>query len=301
MSKFDQILYFMAIVEANSFAKAAKKLSISTAAVSKQMHLLEKHLGVELIHRTTRRLELSESGKLYFEHCKKIVHEMEEAERLISNVRAEPRGNLFVVSGRHFAQHYILPFLCEFVQAYPHVCLNLELAERIPDLYQEKIDLVIGYSIPGPELAVQRKIATTTYVLCASPHYLHKYGTPLKPADLTNHIYITHSMRKPDDKLSFNDGSEIHLNPMLKLNDSNALAQCAIAGLGIIKIHHYIVAEALEKGSLVEILASYKEPKTPIYLYYQESRHLQPKIRYFIDFVLSHISTQHKVGSTPVI
>ncbi|MBS4168738.1 LysR family transcriptional regulator [Parachlamydia sp. AcF125] len=301
MSKFDQILYFMTIVETNSFAKAARKLGVSTAAVSKQLHLLEKHLGVELLHRTTRRLELSESGKLYFQHCKKIMHEIEEADKLISTIHAEPRGHLSVISGRHFAQRYILPFLQEFIRAFPHICLNLELAERIPDLYEEKIDLVIGYSIPGPESVVQRKIATTSYVLCASPQYLQAHKIPQKPSDLTEHVFITHSMRQPNDRLSFADGSEIHLKPMLKLNDSYALAQCALAGLGIIKVHHYIVADELEKGLLVEVLANYKESETPLYLYYQESRHVQPKIRHFIDFVLNHLSKARKIGSIPMI
>lgn len=304
MSKFNQIFAFIAVVEANSFAKAARNLNISTPAVSKQVTALEKGLGVELLHRTTRRLELTDAGRLYFDHCKKLLIEVEEAERLISAIRSEPIGTLNVISGRYFAERYIFPLLKEFVQKYPQVELNIELAERIPDILNEKIDLVVGYSISGPPTATQRKIATTTYAICASPDYLKKFGTPQKPLDLADHHYIAHSMRKPDNILAFPDGTQVHLNAVLKINDSKALTQCALEGLGIIKVHRYIVAESLEKGTLVEILSQFKEPEIPIYLYYQESRHLQPKIRHFVDFILNSISLssqKKRSNSVPMI
>jgi DNA-binding transcriptional LysR family regulator len=303
MSKFDQIFTFMAVVEGNSFAQAGRQLGISTAAVSKQITSLEKNLGVELLHRTTRRLELSEAGRLYFDHCKKLMAEMEEAERLVSTIRAEPRGNLGVVSGEHFAFHYIIPYLKEFVEHYPLLQLNLEIAERIPDIHSEKIDLVVGYSISGPPSSVQRKVAATSYVLCGSPSYFSLHGFPEKPADLTGHQYLTHSQRRPDDLLIFNDGTQIHLKPLLKINDALGLVQCALNGLGIIKVHHYMVAEFLKAGALVEVLSRYKEQEIPLYIYYQESRHLQPKIRHFIEVLLSKIALIHpkKPGLVPFI
>lgn len=291
MSKFNQIYAFIAVIEANSFAKAARNLNISTAAVSKQINSLEKTLGIELLHRTTRRLELTEAGKLYFDHCKKLLIEIEEAERLISTMRSEPIGILNVVCGRYFADRFIFPYLKNFIQKYPQVELNIELAERIPDILNEKIDLVVGYSLSGPPASIQRKIASTSYVICASPNYLKKFGTPMKPSDLTQHHYLAHSMRKPDNLLSFTDGSQVYVNTVLKINDSKALAQCALEGLGIVKLHDYMVAEYLENGSLVEVLRAFKEPEIPIYLYYQESKHLQPKIKHFVDFIVKNIAS----------
>jgi len=303
MSKLDHILTFIAVIEGNSFAQAGRQLGISTAAVSKQITNLEKNLGVELLRRTTRRLELSDVGRMYFDHCKKFIAEMEEAERLVSTCRAEPSGKLNVVSGVHFASHYIIPHLNEFVEIYPLLQLNLEIAERIPDILHEKIDLVVGYSISGPASSTQRRVATTTYVICGSPAYFKEHGMPEKPLDLIEHHYLTHSQRKDDDVLTFKDGSQVHLKPLLKINDTSALVKCALNGLGIIKVHHYMVAEYLKAGTLLEILPGCKESEIPLYIYYQESRHLQPKIRHFIDFLLAKMNLiqAKKPGSVPFI
>ena len=140
-------------------------------------------------------------------------------------------------------------------------------------------------SIPGPADSIQRVIEKTRYVLCASPDYLKKYGTPKRPQDLIGHQYITHSMRRPDDVILFKNDS-IHVEPLLRLNDTKAMLQCALEGVGIIKLHEYVVREAIEQKKLVEILSSFAENELSIYLCYQARRYLQPKIRRFIDFVL---------------
>lgn len=284
MSKLERINAFISVVEQNGFAAAARKDGVSTAAISRQVARLEFDLKAELLQRTTRQITLTEIGAEYYQHAKKALAQLEEAEMAISDSRGEPTGLLSVTSSRYFAVKYLIPKLPEFMALNPALRVKVELAERFPDLTEENIDLIFGVSIEGPSTLVRRRVATTRYVLCASPAYLKKYGELRVPADLSKHRYITHSMRKPDNVVAFKNNKEIYVEPILWLNDSRAMCECAIQDMGIVWLHDYIVADALEDGSLVEILSEFCEREQPVYLYYQQSRYLQPKIRRFIDF-----------------
>lgn len=284
MSKFDQITAFIAVIEENGFAAAARKHQLSTAAISRQIARLEFDLNVQLIKRTTRQIHLTEVGYQYYQSAKKALDGLYEAELAITESQVEASGVLTVTSSRYFAFQYLLPRLSEFMTQNPKLKINIELAERFPDLSREGIDLIFGVSMEGPPELVRKRVATTRYVLCCSNHYMKKYGMPQTPSDLSQHRYITHSMRKPDNILIFKGNKEIHLNPILWLNDSRAMCDCAIAGMGIVQLHDYIVADEIQKERLVEILSEFQEPAQSVYLYYEQSRYLQPKIRRFIDF-----------------
>jgi DNA-binding transcriptional LysR family regulator len=289
MSKIEQIQAFISVVEQNGFAAAARKDGVSTAAMSRQVARLESDLKAELLYRTTRQISLTEIGAEYYQHSKKALAELEEAEIAISDSQAEPSGILSVTSNRYFAVKFLLPRLPEFMALHPKLRVKVELAERFPNLAEENIDLIFGVSMEGPSELVRRRVMTTRYVLCASPAYLQKYGNLRLPADLTKHHYITHSMRKPDNVVTFKDNKEIYVKPLLWLNDSRAMCECAMQAMGIVRLHDYIVADALEDGSLVEILPEFCEHDQPVYLYYQQSRYLQPKIRRFVDFYTAMI------------
>jgi DNA-binding transcriptional LysR family regulator len=209
---------------------------------------------------------------------------LNEAELKITGSQKEAAGELHVLSNRYFAAQYICPRLNTFMQQNPKLKIKLELAERFPDLAEEGIDLLFGISMKGPDDLVQRQVATTRYVLCASPAYLKKHGTLKKPADLTSHRYITHSMRTPNNVIQFDENHKIIVDPILSLNDSQAMRECAIQGLGIVRLHDYMVNEALKNKSLIELLPQYHQTPIPVFLYYQRNRYLQPKIRKFIDF-----------------
>jgi DNA-binding transcriptional LysR family regulator len=287
MTKFDQIAAFIAVIEENGFAAAARKQQVSTAAISRQVARLESELKTQLIRRTTRQISLTEIGARYYQQAKKVMDDLLEAELAIADSQTTATGILTVTSNRYFAIQHLLPRLPEFMALNPHLKLNLELAERFPDLVQESIDLIFGVSIEGPQELVRKRVADTRYVFCAAPSYLEQYGMPRIPSDLSKHRYITHSMRKPDNVLVFKDNKEVQVNPILWLNDSRAICDCAIAGMGIAKLHDYIVAEAIHSGDLVEVLSGFQDTAQPVYLYYQQSRYLQPKIRKFIDFYTS--------------
>ncbi|CAN5440247.1 LysR family transcriptional regulator [soil metagenome] len=284
MSKFDRIPLFISIVEENGFAKAARKKQISTAAISRQMAALESELGVQLIQRTTRQMKLTEVGVDYYQRCKKALTELQEAESAIIGSQHEATGILNVTSNRYFALTYLVPTLAKFMQQNPKLRIKLELAERFPDLAEENVDILFGVSWEGPAELVRKRVAMTRYVLCASPRYLQQYGTPQTPEELMQHQYITHSMRTSNNVIQFKDGKEVYVEPLLYLNDSYTMRECAIRDMGIVKLHDHIVTDALEDGRLIEILVAYIEPEQAVYLYYQQSRYLQPKIRRFIDF-----------------
>jgi DNA-binding transcriptional LysR family regulator len=292
MSKLEQIEAFLTIIQENSFAAAARKQGISTAAISRQISRLEADLGVQLLERTTRQIALTEVGAQYYQYAKRALNELTDAQALIQGSQIEPSGSLKMTSNRYFANKYLIPHLAEFIKRYPKLILNLELAERFPDFNEENIDILFGVSLEGPPDLVRKRIMTTRYVLCASKGYLKKFGTPSSPEELSQHCYITHSMRKPDI-IQFRHEKKICVKPMLYLNDCQVMLECALRGIGIVMLHDYIVRDVIHQGLLIEILSEYQEPEKPVYLYYQHQRYLQPKIRHCIDFFTQKIQSTY--------
>lgn len=285
MTDLSRIRMLVLVEKLKSLAGAARTLNVSSAAVSKQLTRLEEELGVQLLIRSTRHIELTEAGLNYCAQCQRILEEVDQAEALISQLKAVPQGTLRVISARQFGNLYIIPHLKEFLFKYPNIQLHLELAERIPDLVNESIDLMIGMSISASGDAIQKRIGSTRYAYCASPAYLQKFGLPQKPQDLLQHHYITHSMRKPDNELIFKNHEIISLIPYLFVNDSETMLKLALDDLGIIKIHYYMVQELLQKGKLIELLSSYVERDIPLYIAYPKRRFIPSKVRCFIDFI----------------
>ncbi len=291
MQSLERIQTFVKVVEAGSYVAVAHQLHLSKAAISKQISLLEQELGIKLMERTTRRLHLTEGGSLYYAYCKRLLELVHEMEGLISTMRQEPIGTLKLFCSRYFGEQAIIPHLKEFMEAYPQVKVDLWLEERMPDLVKEEVDLLIGVSMQGPPEAIRRTISKTRYIFCASPDYLERFGIPQKPIDLMHHRYITHAMRRPNDVLEFGD-LQLHLAPYLRINDAWSMLKCALNGMGIVKMHDYIVKESLESGQLIEILHAYSLKKYDIFLYYMPNRYLSPKIRHFIDFLLDKLAVK---------
>lgn len=285
ISSLDRIRTFIKVVENNSYVAVANQIHLSRAAISKQIAALEQEIGIKLIERTTRRLSLTTEGTLYYEQCKRLLEIIADMEELTFSMRKEPTGHLNIFCARYFGEKFIVPYLGEFLEVYPKVKINLRLEERIPDFVKENVDLLIGVSMAGPPDSIRRKITQTRYICCASPSYLKQFGTPQKLMDLVHHRYLTHSMRQPDNVLTF-DKEQITLDPHLRINDAQALLISALNGVGIIRLHDYMVKDSLESGKLIEILPSYNQEEYAIYVYYMQSRYISPKIRHFIDFLL---------------
>lgn len=285
----ESLFTFVLVIEEGSFTGAAKKLSISKAAVSKQISNLERELGVTLLDRSQRKIQLTEIGRKVYEQALRVSDEYQGLRDLLSEMKHEPQGPLHVLCSRSYAQTFIIPQLPRFIKSCPKVQLHLELAERIPDLTKEALDLVLGTSISGQENTIQRRIGHTRYILCASPKYLEAHGIPEKIEDLQKHAYITHSARHPADAVILDKGEKIILRPFLWLNDVESMIACAIQGTGIIRAHDYALKAHLAKGTLREILHQHSQDLAPLYMYYPQKKHLPSSLRAFISFALEAI------------
>lgn len=284
MPDFTQMKTLVLIADLGSLAAVARELKISSAAISKQLSRLEDKLGVQLLVRSTRRVEFTDAGLNYCYQCRRILEEVEAASALISQSKATPSGVLKVFSGRNFGNKYIVPHIKEFLTKYPQIELDLELAERIPDLSLESLDVSIGMSISASGESIQKRIATTNYVFAASPDYLKKMGIPKKPTDLKKHSYITHSVRNPDNELVFRGRDIVTLTPYLRVNDVEAMLKFALDGLGIIMVHLYAIEDYLKCGKLKEVLVGFSDSEIPLYVAYPKRRFVPSRTRCFIDF-----------------
>lgn len=193
-----------------------------------------------------------------------------------------------VFSAKSFATIYIVPYIKQFIKEYPSIELDLHFAERIPDLHKEAIDLSIGLSTPLQGEIIQKRIMTTSYVICASPAYLQSFGVPRTAVDLKKHRYITHTMRKPDNEL-FISGEYISLTPYARVNDAEAMLQLALDGVGVISVHKYVAEKFLQRKELQSLLPSYPKERVPIYLAYPTRKYISCKTRSFIDFIQNQI------------
>lgn len=286
------LVSFIEVVNRTTMASAARHLKITPAAVSKHILSLENELGIQLLKRSTRRIELTSEGQIYFEHAKQILEAYQQAEAAISHSKKEPFGMLKLICGPQIGNLYVIPYLKEFLERYPQLRLHVELTQTMPDLEKEKVDIVVGLTTGIPINCIQRTLTHARWVFCASPEYLEKYGVPKKPSDLVEHRIITHTMRQPNNVIKFKTGESINFEPVLYFNDTRAMRRGALHGVGIVQLHDYIVADDLKKNRLVEILSKHTEQKKtiPIHISYLQSSHVHIKIRKFIDFMVEVVS-----------
>lgn len=283
MNKIALIETFCKVVQLGTFTGAAKSMGISAPAVSTQIQHLERHLGVALLIRTTRKVTLTTIGASYYKEVQGVLLALEQASSVISSLIMEPAGVIRVQSSRYFTEKIILLRMPAFQEKYPKVILDLQIAEEVPHLFEEELDVVFGMSLSVASNSVQKKISKTRYVFCAAPAYIQKYGLPASVRDLENHRYLTHSMRNPNDSWVFASGETVFFKPAMYLNDAAALADCACKGMGIVALHAYQVAEALQHGSLINIFPALEMPDIPVFLYYNPAKFMQPKVKFWID------------------
>ena len=294
MKNLDHMTTFIKVVETKSFTRASHLQNISRAAVSKQIRMLEEELGVTLLERSTRSVALTEEGRLVYEECLTIRDTIESMQAMLSGLQKEPSGQLSVVCGPVFANTYIVPHLAKFMARYPKIKLILNFGHQMPNMQEEKIDVVIAvYGAASPD-AVQRCVIRTRPILCASPSYLKKSKKIQSLEDLLEHPVIIHPISPRSTAIEVRGGKTFNVQPSAIMNDQLAIKQCALNGAGVAFLQHHVVQEELKKGQLVELLPQYMETHDTIaiYLYYLSRRFLHSKIRAFVDFV----SEQVRVG-----
>ena len=279
---------FVRVVETGSFARAADRLELSVSAVSRQLADLESHLGTRLLNRTTRRLSLTETGRVFHERCVQLLADLGEAEQQASAHAVEPRGTLRMTCSVTFAVRHVAPAIAEFCAKHPRVSFDLDLSDRYVDLVDEGIDLAIRIGEARGQSLIARRIGISMLVCCASPAYLRLRGTPASPADLPRHSCLTYAygMR---DLWRFTDVAgeveEVRVSGSAHASNAEMLVALASAGLGICLEPDFVVAPYIRAGRLVPILANWQAPSVDVLAVYPSRRHLSAKVRGFVDFL----------------
>jgi len=281
---------FAQVVEAKSFSAAADKLGMSKSLASRHVSALERSLSVKLLNRSTRRLSLTEAGALFYEHCAKIVQEAELAEQRLSRTQSEPAGLVRVTATPAFAVRHVLPALTEFHRKYPKIQVKLSCSNRALDLGDEGFDLGIRVSFdPAPNL-VARKLAVNRSVLCASPAYLKRHGTPRRIEDLRKHECVLFPPLAPKGIWTFRrDGRKysVPVTGVFETDEMDAVRAAVDAGMGVGILPVYMVGDALRQGQLVPLLRQFQVvPESAIYLVYLPNRTLSSRVRALIDFLV---------------
>ena len=287
MPDLDRFELFTYVAQTCNLSQTARKLQLTKASISKQIKKLEADLGVDLFLRHTPRLYLTDQGEILLQQCLRLKKELDDTRAICKDFHAMPKGALHVVALDYFAKKLIYPRLNEFMQKYPQLEIIIDISERVPDFEHEQADIAVGFSLIAPDNIVQRSLTTTRHVMCASPDYLMKQGTPKTLHDLRNHRYIGHYARNEVCDTHLKSGHAIKITPTIVLNNVAGMIECAKAGLGILQLPDYVLEESLKSGDLIEVLPSYQATNAPVYYFYPKFRYTQPKLRCFIDFFLS--------------
>jgi len=288
MDKLNSMSLFVEVVKNNSFTAAADKIGLSRAQVSKSVMQLEKHLGTRLLNRTTRRISLTEIGRIYFERCQLILQEIEEIEGVVSEQSSTPHGTLTLNAPTSFGILHLNEAIAAYIKLYPQVQISLSLADRFVDVVAEGFDLVVRIAELEDSSLIARKIAPCQLVLCASPEYIKKNGEPTVPEDLVNHNCLTYSNNlKPDiwELQSENGKESIKVSGSINADNGDALKTAAISGLGITLLPTFIVGPEFCAGRLQRVLPGYYSPEISIYAIFPSRRYLSAKVRTFVDFL----------------
>jgi len=290
MDKFQEMASFVAVVEAGSFIGAADATGLSKAAVSRHVAELEQRLGARLLHRTTRRLSLTDDGQLFFARAKEMLAAIDEAESEISSRSGEPSGLLRINAPLTFGVLHLAPLWGRFAQLYPKVSLDIDLSDRVVDLVEEGYDLAVRITnLPSSQL-VSRQLASTRMVACASPPYLARHGTPAHPDELAQHEVISYSywaarnewtFTAPDDSLV-----TVRTHARIHANNGDTCRAAALDHQGIILQPDFLVADDLRRGDLVELLPTYRAMTLGIHAVYPSRKHLPIKTRRLVDFLV---------------
>lgn len=283
---------FVTVVDAGSFTVASDKLEISKSMVSKCVNRLESSLGARLLHRTTRRLRLTEAGAALYETSANALAAIEDAQLAVSNLQGTPRGVLKVSASLAFGTVVLPRVVRQLTQDYPELAINLLLDDRHVDLVREGVDIALRITGDPPDSAlVYRRLGPNRQVVCAAPDYLARRGKPATPQDLSGHDCIAHTQRATPRVWHFTSPgggkTSVQVNGRIAVTNALAVRACALDGLGIIELNSYIVGADIREGRLIRLLEGYEPKELSIYAVFPQRRFLAPKVRVFIDALLA--------------
>jgi DNA-binding transcriptional LysR family regulator len=287
MDRLSSMCVFAKVVEVGSFSAAGAALSMSSQLVGKHVRLLEEHLGVQLLNRTTRRQSLTDAGREFHERVQHILAEVEAAETFAEQSRAIPRGRLRINAPVTFGVHELTRTLPDYLARFPEVSVDLTLTDRMVDVIDEGFDAVFRVGSLSDSGLIARPLRSYELMLCAAPAYLEQHGTPLTPADLRDHSCLGFATGELAREWRF-DGPKgpiaVAIKSRFVVNSGQALLTAAVAGLGLIFQWSPLLRDEVALGRLVRILPSYEPPPRPMHVLYAPDRRITPKLRSFIDF-----------------
>ncbi|MEO5693605.1 MAG: LysR family transcriptional regulator [Usitatibacter sp.] len=294
MSVPDDMTAFVRAVELGGFSVAAREMGLTPSAISKLVTRLEDRLGVRLLNRTTRRIALTPEGEAYFHRSLRILADIHDAENEVARFRAQPKGLLRVNVGTAFGMHQLVPALPQFLSRHSEMQVELTFTDRVVDLIEEGADIGIRLGHLEDSTLVARKICEVERVVCASPEYLRKHGTPHKPEDLLGHnclnmAYAPALRRWPFDTA---DGvKHVEVPGNATASSADALLQLAMMGLGVIRLSDVIAGPAVREGKLIALLedSHHREP-LPLHAVYPHGRHRSPRVAAMVDFLVERFS-----------
>ena len=284
---------FAHVVESASFSGAADRLGIAKSAVSKHVTLLEQSVGARLLNRNTRNLSLTDVGEAYYHSCVRMLEAAAEAEQSIRPLQDSLQGTLRIASPVSFGVLHVAPLLHAFLEIHQSLKADLHLDDEIIDLVEEGIDVAIRVGWLQDSSLRAKKIGTAKRLVCASPSYLEKNGTPKTLGDLKNHEWIIFTLMPAPQHCTFrkkNEEKTIPIKGRIKANNGSAVRALALEGAGLATLGSFLVSEDIEQGRLVHLLPSYSISDIGIYAVYQGIYHQQNKVRKFIDYMAEHIN-----------
>ncbi|CAI8734434.1 LysR family transcriptional regulator, regulator for bpeEF and oprC [Pseudomonas sp. IT-P12] len=291
MDRFQSMQIFTRVVEMHSFSRAADSLSLPPSRVTRAVKDLEAFLGVSLLRRTTRHISLTSEGTFYYDHCRRLLSDIEAVESSFPGSAGTPQGRLRVDMTLSLARLVVLPRLKDFQASFPEIELTLTMNDRTVELVQEGIDCVIRAGTPEDSATlVAKRIGAFEWVTCASPEYLARHGEPQTLEDLADHWAVGYLSSRTARSLEWDfvvDGEyrSVRMRERLIVNDTDAYVVTAAEGLGMIRAGSYMVRDHLADGRLVRVLTRYSSPAVPLSAMYPKNRHLSPTVRAFVDWV----------------
>jgi DNA-binding transcriptional LysR family regulator len=284
------MLVFARVVEEGSFSAAARKLGVSKASVSREISALEQRFGAQLLRRSTRRMSLTEVGEVFHERCLRVVEAANDAESSVSQLQEAPRGAIRLAVPMSFGHLQLAPRLPRFLERYPNIQLEIDATDRIVDLVHERVDLSLRIGRPRELSYVRRKLCPIRLLMCASPEYLERHGTPRIPEDLSEHVCVSYTSRMAT--WLFSTGERIKTTSPLNVNNGDALRRAALAGLGIAYLPSFLLADDVREGRLTPLLTEHTRHETNLLAVYPASRHVPPKVRAMIDWLAEELGPE---------
>lgn len=287
MDRFDAMRTLLAAADGGSLSAASRSLGMPLPTVSRKVSELEAHLRTQLLVRTSRRLLLTDAGQAFVQSARRILAELEAAERLASGEYQAPRGDLLITAPIAFGKLHILPVLLEFLRAYPEVNVRLVLADTVIDLVDNHVDVGARLGRLPDSGLVALRVGEVRWITCASPAYLAARGTPATPGELAGHDCLAFEGLQSSRNWSFaagRDNGPVVIRPRLGVNTADALIEAASAGLGIARMTSYQAAAAIRDGRLASVLRDYEPDPIPVHLVHTGPPLLPLKLRAFLDF-----------------